>query len=48
MIQPIVRAALAQRVVVAVLAVVLLIAGFFSINKLAVDAFPDVDRKSVV
>ena len=47
MIQPIVRAALAQRVVVAVLAVVLLIAGFFSINKLAVDAFPDVTNVQV-
>lgn len=47
MIQPIVRAALAQRVVIVVLGVVLLIAGFFSINKLAVDAFPDVTNVQV-
>ena len=47
MIQPIVRAALAQRVVIVVLGVVLLIAGLFSINKLAVDAFPDVTNVQV-
>jgi len=47
MIQPIVRAALAQRVVVVMLGVVLLIAGLFSINRLAVDAFPDVTNVQV-
>ena len=47
MIQTIVRAALAQRVVVVVLAMVLLIAGLFSINRLAVDAFPDVTNVQV-
>lgn len=47
MIEPIVRAALAQRVVVVVLGVVLLIAGLLSINKLAVDAFPDVTNVQV-
>ena len=47
MIQSIVRAALAQRIVIAMLAVVLLIAGLFSINRLAVDAFPDVTNVQV-
>ncbi len=47
MIQPIVRAALAQRIVVVVLAVVLLIAGVLSINRLSVDAFPDVTNVQV-
>lgn len=47
MIQSIVRAALAQRVIIVVLGVVLLIAGVFSINRLAVDAFPDVTNVQV-
>ncbi len=47
MIQPIVRAALAQRIVVVVFAVVLLIAGVLSINRLSVDAFPDVTNVQV-
>ena len=47
MIDSIVRAALAQRIIIAMLAVVLLIAGLFSINKLAVDAFPDVTNVQV-
>lgn len=47
MIQPIVRAALAQRIVIVALGVVLLIAGLFSINRLAVDAFPDVTNVQV-
>ena len=47
MIQAIVRAALAQRIVIVMLAVVLLIAGLFSINRLAVDAFPDVTNVQV-
>ena len=47
MIQPIVRAALAQRLIIVVLGIVLLIAGLFSINRLAVDAFPDVTNVQV-
>ena len=47
MIQPIVRAALAQRIVIIVLAVALLITGLFAINRLSVDAFPDVTNVQV-
>ena len=47
MIQPIVRAALAQRIVVVVLAVALFIAGLLAINRLSVDAFPDVTNVQV-
>lgn len=47
MIASIVRAALAQRIVIAILAGTLLITGLFSINKLAVDAFPDVTNVQV-
>ena len=47
MIQPIVRAALAQRVVVVVLAVALFFTGLFAINRLSVDAFPDVTNVQV-
>ncbi len=47
MIQPIVRAALAQRIVVVVLAAVLFIAGLLAINRLSVDAFPDVTNVQV-
>ena len=47
MIGSIVRAALAQRIVVSMLAGILLLAGLFSINRLAVDAFPDVTNVQV-
>ncbi len=47
MIQPIVRAALAQRIVIVVLAVALFVVGLFSINRLSVDAFPDVTNVQV-
>lgn len=47
MIQPIVRAALAQRIVIIVLAAALLITGLFAINRLSVDAFPDVTNVQV-
>ena len=47
MIQPIVRAALAQRIVVVVLAVALFMAGLLAINRLSVDAFPDVTNVQV-
>ncbi|MFZ9645912.1 MAG: efflux RND transporter permease subunit, partial [Fluviibacter sp.] len=47
MIQPIVRAALAQRIVVVVLAVALFLTGLFAINRLSVDAFPDVTNVQV-
>ncbi|MFM7123641.1 MAG: efflux RND transporter permease subunit, partial [Fluviibacter sp.] len=47
MIQPIVRAALAQRIVVVVLAVALFVLGLMAINRLSVDAFPDVTNVQV-
>ena len=47
MIQPIVRAALAQRIVVVVFAAALFIAGLLAINRLSVDAFPDVTNVQV-
>lgn len=47
MIEAIVRAALAQRIVVMVLAATLLIAGILAINRLSVDAFPDVTNVQV-
>lgn len=47
MIQPIVRAALGQRIVVVVLAIALFVAGLLAINRLSVDAFPDVTNVQV-
>ena len=47
MIQPIVRAALAQRIVVVVLAIALFVVGLLAINRLSVDAFPDVTNVQV-
>lgn len=47
MIKPIVRAALGQRIVVVVLAVALFIVGLLAINRLSVDAFPDVTNVQV-
>ena len=47
MIQPIVRAALGQRIVVVVLAVALFVVGLLAINRLSVDAFPDVTNVQV-
>ncbi len=47
MIRAIVRTALGQRMIVVVLAVVLLIAGIIAVNRLAVDAFPDVTNVQV-
>ena len=47
MIESLIRAALKQRVVVAVMALVLLGAGFWALPKLSVDAFPDVTNVQV-
>lgn len=47
MIQPIIRSAIQQRLIVVVLACSLLIAGFFAVKKLSVDAFPDVTNIQV-
>lgn len=47
MIESIIRGALKQRVVVAVLALVLLAFGVLAVQKLAVDAFPDVTNVQV-
>ena len=47
MFEAIIRAALKQRLVVAVLAAVLLVAGFDAARKLSVDAFPDVTNVQV-
>lgn len=47
MIESLIRAALKQRVVVAVLALVLIGAGFWALPKLSVDAFPDVTNVQV-
>ncbi|MBA0922380.1 MAG: efflux RND transporter permease subunit [Nitrosospira sp.] len=42
MIEKIVKGSLQERLIVVVLAIVLLFAGFFGVKKLSVDAFPDV------
>ena len=47
MIRAIVRTALGQRMIVVVVAVVLLVAGALAVNRLAVDAFPDVTNVQV-
>jgi len=47
MIESLIRAALKQRVVVAVMALVFLGAGFWALPKLSVDAFPDVTNVQV-
>jgi len=45
MIEKIVRLALQQRILVAVIATVMLFVGLMAVKKLSVDAFPDVTRK---
>ena len=47
MIEKIVRGSLQQRLVVLVFAIALLVAGFFGVKKLFVDAFPDVTNIQV-
>ena len=47
MIRAIVRTALGQRMIVVVVAVVLLVTGALAVNRLAVDAFPDVTNVQV-
>jgi len=47
MIEKIVRGSLQQRLVVLVFAIALLVAGFFGVKKLSVDAFPDVTNIQV-
>ena len=47
MIEKIVRGSLQQRLVVLVIAVALLVAGFFGVKKLSIDAFPDVTNIQV-
>ncbi len=47
MIRAVVRTALGQRIIVVVLAIVLLVAGALAVNRLAVDAFPDVTNVQV-
>jgi len=42
MIEKIVRGSLQERLIVLVFAMALLVAGFFGVKKLSVDAFPDV------
>lgn len=47
MVQALIRSALQQRLVVIVIAVALVIAGFFAVKKLSMDAFPDVTNVQV-
>ena len=47
MIESLVRAALKQRLIVLVLSMALLLAGVFALQKLSVDAFPDVTNVQV-
>lgn len=47
MINSLIRGALQQRLIVMVLSVALMVAGFFAVNKLSVDAFPDVTNIQV-
>jgi len=47
MLEKIVRAALQQRLIIVVLAVVALVAGLDAMRKLSVDAFPDVTNVQV-
>lgn len=47
MIESLVRAALKQRLIVMVFAVALMIAGVFALQRLSVDAFPDVTNVQV-
>jgi len=47
MIRAVIRTALGQRIIVVVLAVALLAAGALAVNRLAVDAFPDVTNVQV-
>ena len=47
MIENIVRGSLQERLIVLVFAVALLVAGFFGVKKLSVDAFPDVTNIQV-
>ena len=48
MIESLIRSALKQRLIVLVIAVGLLLAGFFAVKKLSVDAFPDVTNVQVL
>lgn len=48
MIESIIRSALKQRLIVVVLSLALLVAGGFAVNKLSVDAFPDVTNIQVL
>ncbi|HWU35236.1 MAG TPA: efflux RND transporter permease subunit [Methylovorus sp.] len=47
MIESLIRSALQQRIVVVVLALAMMVAGLFAVNKLSVDAFPDVTNVQV-
>ena len=47
MIEKIVRGSLQERLIVLVFAIALLVAGFFGVKKLSVDAFPDVTNIQV-
>ncbi len=47
MIEKIVRASLQERLIVLVFAIALLVAGFFGVKKLTIDAFPDVTNIQV-
>ena len=48
MIESLVRGSIQQRLVIVVIAVVLMLAGFFAVKKLSVDAFPDVTNVQVL
>ena len=48
MLRGLVEAALKQRLVIVVIAVILLLAGLDAARKLSVDAFPDVTRPSAI
>lgn len=48
MIESIIRGALQQRIVMVVLALAMLVAGVFAVQKLSVDAFPDVTNVQVL
>src|SRR4051812_11796717 len=48
MIESLIRSALRQRLVVVVIALSLMVAGLFAVQKLSVDAFPDVTNVQVL
>lgn len=48
MIESFIRSALRQRLIILVIAVSLIVAGFFSLKKLSLDAFPDVTNVQVL